>query len=274
MSLKNKLLTKSLKGIGSKRKGGNYAPREDTQLLTTNLRNTLATYKQLQQLLSDNTLLQRTTHKIQAWQKKRVHFTYEALIKDTRLTDAVHFLLEEAYAGPDQALIWRDIERVLPQLIDVFPVGLLNIANDMLRLHTISLSLDIDLALRIIADSPVSAPTDSPDQIDLSPKLYEMAYAHDQLACSRQIQLDLVQSLGSKVITFLSYQWIPTVFKATKLPARALGLGALVDFMQRGLDLFYKLPIPADELINQIVIKERDYLNRLIQGDRGVFAFA
>lgn len=219
---------------------------------------------QLESLLSQDVLLHKMLMSVQAWQKNRIAGTYRRLLTHEAFGQATRFVLEEAYAGPDHDALIGDIERVVPHVVRLFPEPLVKTAVDILALNTLTLALDIELSQSLLDHKVL------PEAVNTA--IYEQAYCALDNFSKRYEQLTLMRALGDSVEHYLGSQWVYAAFKVTKLPAKALGLQALVNFMQRGFEAIHQLPIPATDLVNLIVDTEQGYVDRLRSGERNIFS--
>lgn len=251
--------------------------------LAENLAAIMHRQHQLESSLANSLSLQKILMVVQAWQKRRIAGTYHRLLAHEAFGQATRFVLEEAYAGPDHDALIGDIERVVPHVVRLFPAPLVKTASDILALNTLTLALDIELSQWLLDNTflennlPQAGFVDS-QSLEMKAAavvdglIYEKAYCALDNFPERYKQLKLMASLGESVEHYLGSQWVFAAFKVTKLPAKAVGLHALVNFMQRGFEAIHKLPVPATDLVNLLVDTERGYVDRLKQGERNVFS--
>lgn len=266
MSFKKRLLKKSIKTVLA-----NNAPVEHDVVhcpdeLATKLESVMHRHAALEAVLRQSQPLRAALQRVQAWQKRRISSTYQRLLSHEAFGAATRFVLEEAYAGPEHDALIVEIERVIPHVVRLFPSPLVKTASDILSLNTLTLALDVEVAKWLIEQ------VEGFDEHGLDGALYEHAYCAVGNFPERYEQLALMDSLGASVEHYLGSHWVYAAFKVAKLPAKALGLNALVRFMQCGFEAIHKLPVPATDLVNLLVVTERGYVDRLARGERSVFS--
>lgn len=226
-------------------------------------------YKKLHTLLSCNPTLKSLTSKVQRWQRSRMSESYKHVFSDPNTRSAAIFLLKEAYSGPNLDAVLRDSERAARKMSDIIPEDFLQLACKLAQLNRVTLSLDIDIALGILQQHAKASPAICDNDL-LSTSLYEHIYANENMLPTRQTQLALMEALGEQLPTLRHHPWIPSFLKTVRKPAKLLGASALIDFAETALNTLNNLPEPANHLVSELVAKERQYLRRLSQGERGL----
>lgn len=238
-------------------------------ILIKDLLHEMDSYKTLHTLLSCNPTLKSLTSKVQRWQRSRISESYKQVFSDPNTRSAAIFLLKEAYSGPNLDAILRDSERAARKMSDIIPEDFLQLACKIAQLNRVTLSLDIDIALGILQQHTEARPAICDNDL-LSTKLYEHIYANENMLPTRQTQLALMEALGEQLPTLRHHPWIPRFLKTVRKPAKLLGASALIDFAETALNTLNNLPEPANHLVSELVAKERQYLRRLSQGERGL----
>lgn len=233
------------------------APRRDDG----ELRDSLALGDQLRQTMRALSAARRAApefalakHRVRVWQNRRFAATYADLRAEPRYQPAVEFFLTELYGEADLSVARdADIERVLPVMIKMLPAPALETILDALVFETLCEELD-----GIVARELGSA--------RLTVAVYADAFRRAGRNEERQRQIAYVSEIGRALDRLTRWPMIGTTLRLMRAPARATGLAALQEFLERGFVAF-KYMRGADAFLATITERETALVERLFAGD-------
>jgi hypothetical protein len=147
------------------------------------------------------------------------------LLATPRYGGAARFFLEELYGPGDFRQRDAQFARVVPALVRLFPHDVVETVNTLAQLHALSESLDSEMA-RQLAD----------DRVDAS--RYIVAWQQTGRAEQRDMQIELTLSVGRSLDELTRKPLLRHTLRMMRGPARAAGLAALQEFLERGFDTF------------------------------------
>jgi len=162
---------------------------------------------------------------VKVYQQRRFSHTYADLLATPRYGGAARFFLEELYGPGDFRQRDAQFARVVPALVRLFPHDVVETVNTLAQLHALSESLDSEMA-RHLADDRVDAGR------------YVVAWQQTGRAEQRDMQIELTLSVGRSLDELTRKPLLRHTLRMMRGPARAAGLAALQEFLERGFDTF------------------------------------
>ena len=213
----------------------------------------------------------RADPSLQAWrlavrtfQARRLERTYADLLANPRYSPAAAFFLSDLYGAKDVAARDEGVARILPMLVRVLPAAALDTIARAVELDALSERLDLalvgELRRRDRAETPV-----------ITDDAYSGAYRAAGSRADRERQIVLTGEIGTALDRLAHKPLLGTALRVMEAPARNAGLGALHDFLARGLQAFRHMR-GADEFLRIIDTRERLINDRIYAGDSGPFA--
>ena len=194
---------------------------------------------------------------LRQWQSLRLSRTYSDLLSSPRFGDAARFLQDDLFGPKDFARRDAEIERIVPTLARMLPVGALQVIVRAAELDALSESLDAALAARL-------------GTTEITEERYTVAYREVGARGDRERQIALIGEIGMMLNRLVRLPLLGTVLKMMHGPALVAGLGGLHDFLQRGFDAFKKMG-DATLFIDTITTREKELLERLYSDDESPF---
>jgi len=170
------------------------------------------------------TLLRRV-QAVKVYQQRRFSHTYADLLATPRYGGAARFFLEELYGPGDFRQRDAQFARVVPALVRLFPHDVVETVNTLAQLHALSESLDSEMA-RHLVDDRVDADS------------YIAAWQQTGRTEQRDMQIELTLSVGRSLDELTRKPLLRHTLRMMRGPARAAGLAALQEFLERGFDTF------------------------------------
>jgi hypothetical protein len=181
--------------------------------------------------------------RLQDWQRARLAHTYADLAAAPRYAAAVAFFLGELYGGANAAPRDRDLKRAAGALERLLPAKALGVLKQAIALEIATRRLDVALAAQLPSDAPLTAAT------------YAAAYRSSAPRAAREAQLASILEIGAVLDRLVRHASLGVLLKLGRGPAHAAGLGALQDFLERGVAAF-RATGGAGEFL--AVIRERE----------------
>lgn len=200
--------------------------------------------------------------RVRQWQARRLERSFRDFLADPRTAPAARFFLSDVYGDHDFSRRDADIARVLPMMQRLLPGPLLATVADGIALSALSHALDLRMAAALERRGPADG--------TLGVASYGNAYREVGLPRLRARQVALVESVGIGLAVALRQPGIGTLLRLSRTPARAMGLGELQGFLERGVAAFHGLG-DARGLIDAIARAERRASARLFAGDPDPF---
>lgn len=192
---------------------------------------------------------------LQDWQRERLARSYADLIKQDRYQAAGEFFLSELYGGLHFRERDQEMERVLPVVVRMLSDDMLLAMARAFELQFLSLSLDIEMALRV---------SDSGWQ-QLDTARYGEIYRECGHRSERQRQVELIHSLGLELNKLVRRRVVLWLIRTVRAPARAAGFGRLQAFLEQGFNAFRTMG-DGTEFIETIYQRESQAMQRLFAG--------
>ena len=189
---------------------------------------------------------------LKAWQQARFAATHEDLLRDARYGPAARFFLDDLYGPQDFAQRDAQFARIVPALVRLFPAEVVATVEALAGLHALSESLDSQMAIHL-ADGPIDAGG------------YGVCWRSTGCREQRFAQLDMALGLGRRLEKLVRKPLLRHSLRLMRSPARAAGLEALQNFLERGFDAFATMG-RADHFLAQIEARERQLMTQLFSG--------
>lgn len=199
---------------------------------------------------------------LRRWQARRLETSFDRFLADPRRRPAAQFFLSDVYNDRDFSRRDADIARVLPMMQRLLPGALLGTVADGIGLAALSHAFDLRVAAALERLAPAAAPLDV--------ALYARAYREVGLPRLRARQIALVRAVGGGLAVALRQPGIGALLRASRVPARAMGLGELQGFLERGVAAFRGVG-DARAFVAAIAEGERRVSERLFAGDPDPF---
>lgn len=194
---------------------------------------------------------------LRRWQSARLAQSFEAFLDDPGRRPAAEFFLTDLYGDRDFSRRDADIARVAPKMQRLLPTGLVETLCDAIELATLSHAFDLRMAETLHAMAPRSRTLDV--------ARYGAAYRRVGLPMLRGHQIDLIVKAGHGLGIALKTRGVATLLSVLRGPARAMGLGELQSFLERGFGAYAELDdVPA--FVADIEHAEREVARRLFAG--------
>lgn len=197
------------------------------------------------------------------WQAQRLRSSFGRFIADPTSRPAAEFFLSDMYGDHDFSRRDADIARVIPIMRPLLPMVLLDAVADAIALAALSHAFDLRMADALHASA-------HPRQ-RLDATLYAQLYRQVGKPRLRAEQIRLIGSVGDGLIAALRIPGVHRMLRMARLPARALGLGELQNFLERGFSAFAKIP-DARAFLDAIVSDELAVMERLFAAADDPFA--
>jgi len=208
---------------------------------------------------AQNPILAGALERLSDWQSRRLAVTYADLARDPRYAEAIAFFQTDLYGPQDFSRRDADLARVVPMMVRVLPARLLAALAQATELSALSQELDQALLGRLPrADGNFTAAE------------YCAAFREPSERAAREHQIALIGEVGAGLDVYVRRPFIEAGLSMMRQPARLAGLGALQDFLERGVRAFRKLQ-GAKEFLSTIDRRERAILEAIFNGDDAPF---
>lgn len=194
---------------------------------------------------------------LQRWQVERLQLTYADLSADPRQRAALEFFTEDLYGPHDFGQRHRDLRKVLHQWERLLGARALQAVQHALELESLTQSLDLAVLAAL-------------GTANLTAGSYAAAYRRAGRREDRQRQIWLIVAVGRALDTLINVPAIGVALRAARLPARAIGVSALQEFLERGYRTF-KTMGGAQELLRSIEQRETTIMQHLFAGSADPF---
>ena len=189
---------------------------------------------------------------LKAWQQARFAATHEDLLRDARYGPAARFFLDDLYGPQDFAQRDAQFARIVPALVRLFPAEVVETVEALAALHALSESLDSQMASHL-TDGPFDAGG------------YGVCSRSTGSREQRFAQLEMALGLGRRLEKLTRKPLLRHSLRLMRGPARAAGLEALQNFLERGFDAFATMG-RADHFLALIETRERQLMTQLFSG--------
>ena len=201
---------------------------------------------------------------LRAFQAQRLERTYSDLLASSRYGPAAAFFLSDLYGAKDVAARDEGVARILPMLVRVMPAAALDTIARAVELDALSERLDLALVEELRRRDPSPAPV-------ITEGAYAGAYRTAGTRADRERQIVLTGEIGAALDRLAHKPLLGGALRVMEGPARSAGLGALHDFLARGLQAFRHMR-GADEFLRIVETRERQINDRIYAGDSGPLA--
>ena len=192
------------------------------------------------------------------WQSRRLNATYADLARDPRYSLAIMFFQTDLYGPGDFSRRDADLARVVPLMVRILPEGVIATISSAMELSALSRELDRALLEKL------------PARDSLSVAAYCAAYRVLANRGARERQIALIVAVGRALDRYVGKTFTRSALAAMRKPARAAGLSALQDFLERGFAAFRQME-GADEFLATVETRETALMNAIFEGDRAPF---
>lgn len=190
---------------------------------------------------------------LKRYQQARFARTHADLLADARYGPAARFFLEDLYGPQDFAERDAQFARIVPALVRMFPQEIVETVQSLVALHALTETLDGRMAAALS--------TDEPDRAS-----YVQAWQQVGSRAEREQQLAEVLALGEQLDRYTRRALLRQSLRLMRGPARAAGLGALQQFLERGFDTFGAMR-GAQDFLARVQQRESVLMNRLFESD-------
>ena len=168
---------------------------------------------------------------LKAFQHRRFERSYADLLGDPSTREAALFFLSDLYGTQDFSARDAQFARIVPTLDRLFPGEIVRTVRDLAELHALSETLDHRMA-RALPGPAVDAAA------------YVAAWCTVGEPALRERQIALMLGVGGALVGYTRNRWLRHSLRLMRAPARAAGLEALHQFLERGFDTFARLRQP------------------------------
>jgi hypothetical protein len=197
--------------------------------------------------------------RVAGWQSRRLNATYADLVRDPRDAEAIRFFQSDLYGPGDYSRRDADLARVVPIMVRVLPEGVIAIIAKAIGLSALSHELDRTLIGKLGEDSSLSVAS------------YCAAYRACDNRSERKRQIALIVEVGVALDRYVHMPLLRSALAAMRRPARIAGVGALQEFLQRGL-LSFRGMNGAGEFLAVIEARETQVMQAILAGNDAPFA--
>lgn len=232
--------------------------------LSARIYSALAEVKALRTAAAANEQAQADRNALRAWQSARLSRTHRDLLESGRYGNAAAFFLSDLYGPKDFRQRDADVEKVVPMLAAVLPLG---------ALHSLAMALELDALSEHLDAAMVAALREAQPDRSRPLAIDDAAYATAYRAGSRgerERQIELVDETGKVLDSVAHKPMVTTAMNLARTPARLAGMSALYDFLERGLTAFRGMK-RADEFLAIIRRRETALMERLFAGAPDAF---
>jgi hypothetical protein len=167
---------------------------------------------------------------LRAWQSARLAATHADLLGDPRYGAAAGFFLSDLYGPADTTERDEQMERAIPKLAPLLPVG---------ALRSLALAVELDALTEDLDSRLVDALRQrGPAVVTIDADAYAAAYRAAGTPEERRAQVELVDRIGRLLDRVSHKPMIQVALELSRGPAGLAGLAAVQDFLERGLAAF------------------------------------
>ena len=222
------------------------------------LRDHLAAVRALRAEARADPAIQTRRLALRAFQAQRLERTYPDLLASPRYGPAAAFFLSDLYGAKDVTARDEGVARILPMLVRIMPAAALDTIARAVELDALSEKLDLELVAELRRRDPAGAAA-------IDDAAYAEAYRAAGTRADRERQIALTVEIGGALDRLARKPLIGSTLRVMEAPARNAGLGALHDFLARGLKAFRHMR-GADEFLHIVGTRERLINDRLYSG--------
>jgi hypothetical protein len=199
---------------------------------------------------------------LRAFQAQRLERTYPDLLASPRYGPAAAFFLSDLYGAKDVTARDEGVARILPMLVRVMPAAALDTIARAVELDALSERLDLALVDELRRRDPAGRA--------IGDAAYAAAYRAAGTRADRERQIALTGEIGAALDRLAHKPLLGGALRMMEVPARQAGLGALHDFLARGLKAFRHMR-GAEEFLRIIDRRERLINERIFGGSGELF---
>src|SRR5689334_10954000 len=193
---------------------------------------------------SANPILAGALDRLRAWQAARLRQTYADLAAQPRYAKAIRFFQEDLYGSGDFSRRDADLMRVVPAMVRVLPHELVACVAQAVELNALSHELDLLLLTHLPRADAAFSVAD-----------YCRAYRRAGEFTARRRQIELIGEVGGALDRYVHSRLVRTSLTLMRKPAHMAGLGALQDFLERGVAAFRSMG-SADAFLDTVRQRE------------------
>jgi hypothetical protein len=194
---------------------------------------------------------------LRAFQTQRLERTYPDLLASPRYGPAATFFLADLYGTKDLTARDEGVARILPMLVRVMPAAALDTIARAVELDALSEKLDLALVAELRRRDPAGRA--------IGDAAYAAAYRAAGTRADRDRQIALTGEIGAALDRLAHKPLLGGALRVMEGPARSAGLGALHDFLARGLKAFRHMR-GAEEFLRIVDRRERLINDRIYSG--------
>ena len=195
---------------------------------------------------------------LRAFQAERLERTYPDLLAHPRYAPAASFFLSDLYGAKDVTARDEGVARIVPMLVRLMPAAALDTIAHAMELDALSERLDLALVAELRARDPSGTAA-------ITGAAYAAAYRAAGTRADRARQIALTVEIGAALDRLARKPLLGGALRVMEAPARNAGLGALHDFLARGLKAFKHMR-GAEEFLRIIEARERLINDRMYAG--------
>lgn len=203
-------------------------------------------------LRADDPVLALRVRRIKQFQHTRFERTYADMLADPRYAAAARFFLDDLYGPADFARRDDEFARIVPALVRLFPENIVATVMALAQLHSLSESLDTEMA-RNIDEGPIDGAT------------YGRAWRSVGRRQDRERQVDLMLEVGAALDRYTRSAVLRHSLRLMRGPSQAAGLASLQRFLETGFETFRAMK-GATVFLEAVAARERDLSRRLFDG--------
>ena len=197
--------------------------------------------------------------RLSAWQARRLFDTYADLAREPRYAAAIAFIGNDLYGSGDFARRDADLARVVPAMGRLLPQSVIATVARAVELNALTHELDRAMIAHLPADDRTITVAD-----------YCRAYRNAGEPALRTRQISLIGEVGHALDRYVRTPMIGAALAMMRKPAHVAGLGALQDFLERGLAAFRRMK-GAREFLATIDEREKRINDAILAGDDAPF---
>jgi hypothetical protein len=236
-------------------------PTLDRHALLDQIRHSLARLTSLRHDAMQSSQRSRQRTALRAWQSARLARTHADLLGDPRYGAAARFFLSDLYGPADTRERDEQMEHAIPRLAPVLPAG---------ALKSLALAVELDALTEELDHRVVDAMQRGSGTPEIDAQRYAAAYRAAGTREERRTQVELVDGIGRLLDRVSHKPMIQIALELSRGPARLAGLGAVQDFLERGLAAFRGMQ-GAGDFLETIRQRETSIMERLFAGDSTPF---
>jgi hypothetical protein len=223
--------------------------------LVRELRRTLA----LNDERAANPIVAGAIDRLRAWQAARLRQTYADLAAQPRYAPAIGFFEQDLYGSGDFSRRDADLLRVVPAMVRVLPQEVVSCVAQAIELNALSHELDLLLLARLPRADAAFSVAD-----------YCRAYRRAGEFSARRRQIELIGEVGAALDRYVHKRLVRTSLTLMRKPAHMAGLGALQEFLERGVAAFRAMR-GAGTFLTTIRERETALLDAIVGGSVDAF---